>query len=139
MLPYHCPSEKEPLFLDSRLMLSHFVFSRALAHERLMWSARCWKPRIRQRTSKCVFRSQSQGAALRIHVTRPYNMVSIASAYSRRTFRLSRAVVILCSSGPNRSKHALMSPTRRLISTRRPAYPWTTPPRYSNYNVCLYL
>ena len=51
----------------------------------------------------------------------PVEHVSTTSAFTRRTFRLSRAVVTSYSFGPNRTRHALMSRTRRLISSMRSA------------------
>ena len=68
----------------------------------------------------------------------PYSRVSLTSAFSIRTFRLSEAVVPSYNSGPNRLKHAHMRRIRRSISNEKSALSWMTPPRYKNWLVCLW-
>ena len=99
---------------------------------------RRWKPMTRRRTW-CADRSLAKCCALRVHVTHPYSRVSITSAISMRTFRLSGAVILSYNSGPNRLKHAHMRRIRRSISNERSALSWMSPPWYRNWFVCLYL
>ena len=81
------------------------------------------------RTWWCTVRSLAKcpTSAPRVHVTHPYNRVSITSAFNMRAFRLIGAVFLSYNSGPNRLKHAHMGRIRRSISSQRSAFSWMMP------------
>ena len=109
VLPRHAPPKEEPSFEDGRFdALASCLFLRAFAYERAVRWVHCrrWKPMALRRTW-CLHRSEL-GEVFRAEGPRhtPVRQcVSITSAFSMRTFRLSGAVAIAVD-----SPHFLITP-----------------------------
>ena len=89
------PASKSRRFPMVVALLSHRVFLRALAYERVVRSvaSQRWKPLFRRRSWWCAVQSLAKCCALRVPATHPFSVVSNTSAFSLRNFRLSGVVI----------------------------------------------
>ena len=135
----HGPREKEPSFTDGLFVALALCLVEGLRVRKggVLGTLSALEANDSQEDS-VVRRSQPSEMLSGEGPRHPYSRVSLTSAFSIRTFRLSEAVVPSYNSGPNRLKHAHMRRIRRSISNERSAL-WMTPPRYKNRFVYLYL